>query len=150
MVTQCSADDLNSARGDLLGLHNHSRTVLRGNPVRRLSSRMDSPSRKCSRRSLANMPTLITPVLPLMVRAGQCLYVGQFSAINGPVLGDRQQRGGTAVAKTSVRLGKFGKISWENCGTGKYAPVHLGTRKPNKINGAGDRTRTYTPCGART
>jgi hypothetical protein len=30
-------------------------------PVRRLSSRMDSPSRKCIRLTLVNITTLITP-----------------------------------------------------------------------------------------
>ncbi|QSI78552.1 TniQ family protein [Niveibacterium microcysteis] len=41
------------------------------------------------------MPTLITPVSPAQLRAGQCLYVGQFSAIadpiSGSVFGDPQQ-----------------------------------------------------------
>jgi len=43
---------------------NHCRTVFLDIPVRRLTSRMDSPSRKCIRLILANMPTLITPGSP--------------------------------------------------------------------------------------
>jgi hypothetical protein len=44
---------------------NHWRTVFLDKPVRRLTSRMDNPSRKCSRLILANIATLITPV-PLL------------------------------------------------------------------------------------
>jgi hypothetical protein len=45
---------------------NHCRTVFLDKPVRRLTSRMDIRSRKCSRLISANMPTLITPV-PLLI-----------------------------------------------------------------------------------
>ena len=38
--------------------------VLRDKPLRREISRIDSFSRKCIRRILANMPTVITPVCP--------------------------------------------------------------------------------------
>ena len=40
---------------------NHVRTLFLDSPVRRHTSRIDIPSRKCIRRILANMPTLINP-----------------------------------------------------------------------------------------
>lgn len=56
----------------------HARTVFLDSPVRLETSRNDTPSRKCIRLILANIPTSITPSSPASFVSGTVNHVGQF------------------------------------------------------------------------
>ena len=60
-------------------------TVFLDSPLRRLTSRIDRPSRKCIRLILANMPTLITPASPAHV-------LSRAVSLRGSDLDDRDVR----------------------------------------------------------
>lgn len=74
------------------GCRSQLRTVLRDNPVLRAISRTETLSRKCIRRILANMPTVITPVNPAQIQR-------RVISSRGSVLDSHQQRVDKAQSK---------------------------------------------------
>ena len=90
-------------------LARYLRTVLRDKPVRRVISRIGTPSRKCQRRITLNNATSITPSCSCIHGLQEELYVGQYSmqigGLSGSVFGAIQHA--RAMNVSQKRLAKW-------------------------------------------